>query len=255
MKICENCGAEFAETLAGCPYCGHIDEQSASEEYMEDMKEISRDMGELSDASQKSYFGELSHQGKMIKRVLIIFLIAAAVLGGLIFALSRVIDSGDSSTELKARIAWERENFSKLDTWYAEEDYDSILNFCAQEEDKPEYGFYDWEHSDVLSVYLDYADAMLVKEELERGEGMTRYDLGGALSDCMYCCYFLEETRYTKEEWERVEAWQEELRAFLLGELGLTEEEADQLAKKANQKGYIDFEVFYDYAEKLLDRF
>lgn len=84
--ICSNCGAEFDEKLASCPYCGQLSPPGAELAHMEKLRTLREATEHLGDIPEESYKAELKAQGK---RLLITLLITAGVIAVLLFLVMR----------------------------------------------------------------------------------------------------------------------------------------------------------------------
>lgn len=250
--VCANCGAVFDVSLPKCPYCGTMYEPGAERAYLDKLEDIREDLDELSDVAEETYKKEV---GKNAKRIAAIFLAAVAFFLICIGIWYWQQTAERSAADSKAQIAWARESYPKLDAWYEEGDYDAILEFLEEAGDEG-YTAGDWEHFHFINAYDGYRECMERRETLTDRETANANTAQYVLSEIMYLCYVVDEDFYdTKEDWELVCGFREDLRGILYGELKFTPEEADALYEEATAKdGRFDYEVTNRYAKKIWKR-
>ena len=141
MIMCRECGAPIEELAERCPYCGAINELGAEHKYMQDMYDLKDDLKEVGNIPSEEIKAEVKSNvhftGKAVAVLLALVLILAAVFlflrysGDIIYSVyNKMTDTRMADT--REQMQWERENFPKLDAWYEEGDYDSILAFCNE---------------------------------------------------------------------------------------------------------------------------
>lgn len=224
--ICSNCGAEIPADAAVCPYCGAINEKGSEKQYMNKLEDIREDVEELSDDAAVSYKAEMKKSTRIF--IVTVSVIAAAVL--LLFAFKyireRMAIGVQSDSDLKEQMAWERENFPKLDELYEKKDYKSIIKYL----DDPDHGtaFYDWKHAEFIHRYGSYSRCLdnfaAVSENRAEEQDIVYY-----ISDAVY---FTEDTDYSyldKEEKSLVVSYQDEISKMLESVFLVTPEEAAQI--------------------------
>ena len=141
MITCRECGAPIEELAERCPYCGAINGLGAEHKYMQDMYDLKDDLKEVGNIPSEEIKAEVKSNvhftGKAVAVLLALVLILAAVFlflrysGDIIYSVyNKMTDTRMADT--REQMQWERENFPKLDAWYEEGDYDSILAFCNE---------------------------------------------------------------------------------------------------------------------------
>lgn len=147
LVVCNSCGAQFSNEEPKCPYCGTMNYDGAEKEYFEKLEDIREGVEELNTVPVQETKAELKKQGKLIKKVVIVVLVLAAVLGGIIFLQEKSYDRDE-----KADFLWREENYPKMNAMYEEEQYEELVAFYrqAEEEDKPVYM---WEHAEFVRAY------------------------------------------------------------------------------------------------------
>lgn len=252
---CSNCGAGFHRKEAQCPYCGYINKTGVEQVYQDKMEQIREDLDELDDVSRGIYRKEWKTSFKRLRKVIIITSVIVLLLVAILWGFESLMYSTNDEADMKDRLRWKTENEERLDQWYEEEDYEAILNFFyGLSEEEQEY-FYSWEHSYFLYEYENYAICMLVRDQLRSGKVPEEDAVSEAVACCMNLLFFYQQELYSEDEQLRMEGFQKEVEKFLYGELQFTQQEAQELAKKANNDGYLSYEVCYDYVESIMDRY
>ncbi len=57
--VCSNCGANFDEKEAKCPFCGYISYPGAEDKFMKDMEEIRDNLSDLASVPKQEYKKEM----------------------------------------------------------------------------------------------------------------------------------------------------------------------------------------------------
>ena len=122
--VCSNCGANFDEKEAKCPFCGYISYPGAEDKFMKDMEEIRDNLSDLASVPKQEYKKEMSKQKKIVIFTIIIISAIASVIGIIYFICHKISDSYYDNYDVKEEMIWERENFPKIDVLYEAENYD-----------------------------------------------------------------------------------------------------------------------------------
>lgn len=150
MKIiCSYCGAEIEDSLPKCPFCDTLIPQGAEADYMEKLYDIQEDMEELKDVPSEIMKTEIKHQGKRMKKVILITLCAAAVLAVLFAWNERQYDRNHTADYI-----WEHEMFPIMSELYENEKYDELeeMYYAALMDDK---SVWNWEYYEAFSRILE----------------------------------------------------------------------------------------------------
>lgn len=258
MVTCTNCGGEFEEALAKCPYCGQIYEPGAEQEYLKEIRQIQEDLSDLPEESEEIYQREVKNFTKKIGITLGILAAVIAVIVVLPLTFFRALDwmSARYGMDQKEALLWGNENFPQLDIWYEEGNYDAILEFRNKLYDSNEpNAYYQWKHSSFINEYEQYQEAMKTRKKIQAGEELSDYEAENVVAYSMKLLFFTEKFLYTEDDWQQVLLWQEEVGDFFYGELKFTPEEAEELRKAAGDDGYMDYKVCYAYGKKIKERF
>ena len=253
IVVCGSCGAQFDEDRAKCPYCGSTNLKGAEKEYMEKLKGIKGNMGELDEVPMEELKGAFQKQGKRLKKVLLSLLALAAVLLLVIFLTGR-----GEKKDYRDQYLWEQENFPKLDQLYDAGEYDDMLAYVNQLTDDGEHDLFEWEHYD---FYLAYGSAARVQELLEKREAKDLSDFEQL--ELFYCEWYvvcLEEfaeeragllqEKYSEQEMAILAPYIEMARQDLMESWGLSEQEYDEFLSQASKNYYrVPFTRCEEYIE------
>lgn len=195
LKICKNCGAEYAYKEPACPYCGTVNEIGAREQYMNKLRHIKSDMQDLEDIASDSYKEELKKTGRTAGKTVAIILLILAVIGGAVFACWLFYERVYLPKTMKAQLLWEQQVFPQLDEWYEHQEFDKIQTFQAQmykHKETKKYSIYRWEHSWFMEYYDRYTYLHDFAKTLEQGGTIPEESKGLMLCDSLYLIYFEE---------------------------------------------------------------
>ena len=263
--ICPNCGAAIYESEASCPFCGYINIPGAEEKFMRDIKKTERDMSYIPQLQKAEYKKTMSKSSKIIFITIGITALIAAVLLGIHLLFENVIFAYNED-DAKAQMLWNKENYPILDEMYANGDYDGIIEFENElfeknAKEKTSYHIYEWEHSDFMTGYRNYSMVEYYFKVLDEGEELSKYGKENLVYYCMWFYYrqYGQEGTYmtfTEDEIEILDGYREITNRYLFGRMGFTQEEADELLKKATDEyNYLKAKECYDYGKKVGDRF
>lgn len=154
--VCKSCAAEFTDDLPKCPYCGSLNIKGAEAEYMNKLRDVKEDLGELSELPEQAQKKEMK---KQVKRWGIVAAVAVGIVVLMqvwfLWSQSRYIDS---PAKERADMLWLAEHEEELDTLYENNDAEGILEhfyvWCEEEN-----AFSKWEHWNFATVLhnIDWA--------------------------------------------------------------------------------------------------
>ena len=173
--VCKNCGAQYTDDLAKCPYCGTMHKRGAYRQFRKKISDMIDSMLGLKEKAQAS-----------VSRIILLSLLRSAliivVVIGLAFFASGFADINyyndkEYDQEALETILWEEENLEKLDEAYAKEDYETIKKLY-------------YENSRVVSHWPKYSMFALKAQykEIMEEERFNEY----VLSDVLYFLYYPE---------------------------------------------------------------
>ena len=244
--VCGFCGASFEENLAKCPYCGSTNIKGAEREYMGELEDVRKDMGELDNAPLEELQTAVKKQGYFLKRFFVVILVIAAAAVLVIFALTR-----EEKRDYKEQYLWQQEYFPQLSQLYDNGEYDAMLELAAHAlADNPSVTLWDWEHYNFYNAYFYASNFEFLLREREKGQ----------LSESGYSSLFFEEwelvcleefeqTKYTKKELEVLAPYIELAREALASDWGMSDREYQEFLQLAEENYYV---IPYNLCEKFV---
>ena len=151
--FCSNCGAPVALNMPKCPYCGHIYEEGAERQFMQELEATRQKLDRVDDEARAGYRQEWKKTSvSVVKKVVIALVIIGAVAG--LFVLSEWMLFHDGKKDYAQEMVWQHEHFPELDALYEAGNYDEALElfYTYSEED---HDMWDWQYYDEL---MDYAE-------------------------------------------------------------------------------------------------
>jgi len=251
---CGNCGAKFHIDSPKCPYCNAINETGAEKQYMHKLDELKEDLSELPEEVEDIYKKEWK---KTTKKVLLIFGIIAVIfllVAGILYSIHHWMENR-YQPDIKAQLMWEREYYPKFDAWYAEGNYDAIVEVMETEYDNPGYSMWNWEHYKFLTEYQAHELVMSRVGTMTDKEKANKNTAQYMVGEVMRFLYFLREEDFSKEEWEMVQSWRQDYEKILYEDMKFTKEEAEELYNEINNGGYISYSACDKYTAKIWKRF
>ncbi|GEM_PF-3208771 len=217
VVTCEYCGGQFDPTLPACPYCGAAYEPGAEKQYMEHLKAIQKNLGDLKDEENLAAFEPALKRKGSLRSALIRLLVIAAVLTvgmvSLFYSLGK-----RNVAKRKAEYRYNREVYGRLDQLYEDKQYDQLVEVLNEEAEKGHYLF-QWKHYDfyrrIQSIVigqdaLEHVDekkqsaqvkqarlALILKAELEALDYSLYEDLDQDERD-----YLTERTDFLREDYQ-----------------------------------------------------
>ena len=267
MITCRECGAPIEELAERCPYCGAINELGAEHKYMQDMYSLKDDLKDVGNIPSEEIKAEVKSNvhftGKAVAVLLALVLILAAVFlflrysGDIIYSVyNKMTDTRMADT--REQMQWERENFPKLDAWYEEGDYDSILTFFNEIDAATggiSYSYTNWEHWNIIPFYDAYQECMELKKYIQQGEETYLYEYQAALYDALTMNYDKEWFHQVDDKDESlVDGWIEETMRFVKDTYQMGDSEIKDLEHQAEKDHFLDYKVIYKYVEEHKDR-
>lgn len=235
MIMCKQCGAEFDETKAACPFCGHLNYIGAEGEYLQHIDDINQNMSDMADDSETEYKSAVKKTVLIIIGVISVVLLLLGLLIGIIFFYRQYTEKKDEES-YRASLMWKKEYYDDLDAMYETGKYDEINTFLNEHVSDEGYHPYEWEHMDYMQLYQTYQNFL---EDSARFDTMnltymywTLYSILSLLDATNLEYYTL-----TEEEAAQVVQWQKEAYAFLTDHMELSESEIEDLKKETCYEG------------------
>lgn len=251
MEIkCNSCHGLFENTEAKCPFCGTFYYEGAEQQYLENLDHIVEDFQELHQLTKE----EVIEDARITSKKLLKLFQKTAFLVGIIVVIAVAVlsDSRKSpitESEQKNQLLWEKETYPMLDEWYAQGEYDRIMDFYDQlnaDENNP-YSMVQWEPLIFLLKYKENLMFHRIKEEYFTTGQLDPVDLGKILISTLDdTIYYL----YSEEEQLKVDDYILEQRQFLQEEFHYTDTELEEIKAKSYENGRFDRDICYNEAEE-----
>ncbi len=260
--ICKNCGATINENDARCPYCNAMNEAAAKQQFDKKLDDMTTEVEQMAVQPKEEL---VRHSGKLLKKIG--FIIAMVIL--LIVVVLGLIKANEQreqkqwELEAQRQIKWENETFPQLDKWYEAKEYEKILDFIDRMyEEESENNIYGWKHYTFITIYDYYMRCKAYKEHILL-EDCYYVTTGSAIYSAMTLIYEYSEenmTQYlepslsgrtdiTEEELTYIKEYREYARDILTKDLGLSDEELEELYQKCLIDGYA--QPCYDLGDRI----
>ena len=244
--ICSSCGGECPEESSNCPYCGSTLLAGAEKKYMEQLRDVKDQMGDLEEVPMEETRTAIKKQGKVLKVGILIGVVVLGLVLGATWLFDRMLYTDEK--DFKQQYLWKQEYYPVMDELYAKDDYDGLFRFYEEHMEDEYAQFYTWEHFDFLRAYMTYFD---YSEALKEGR-----NVGSAAS------LFAQQWR-AKGDLAKPERYTETEYAALLPMLEILEQdyqirwkidpEEEQLLYQElenNDYYFLDFDTCEKYAKK-----
>lgn len=271
MKIkCRECGALIDGQVARCPYCGAINEAGAEQKYMEDMDTLRDNLEDLGDIPKEEITQEIRKHLKFTGKTVVITLVVIIVVAAALFLYSKRWDiamylyetaSQTTTADAREQLLWEKENYPRLDEWFAEGKFDALLDFYRENsyvESGIQYNFSTWEHYYLLTYYDEYRECTDFWERLKGGEIPCFYEYHSPFYEGLDLIYS-KDAKYrndmmSDEDRALVEQWRDEVTDFIREVYGIDDAEIQRQIQSADTgDGYLKYKGLYDYVDTMKD--
>lgn len=217
--ICRQCGAEIAEDILLCPYCGAENEEVAEREHKEEIEDILDKAAQL-ETRPEEIAGRMKTKVNKIGRYAIIGLLL--IIAG-VFLVTRMI--GDQSANKM------KKELDTLEKYYEAREFDKMKTYYNSLEDT--LGERYKKYRTVITHYDRFLcreqDLKEVKQRFENGKmsaGLLEVYLD-SVRDTLYIFWEAEEEGFRYGEGDGLLYLKEELHRMLTETTGITEEEYD----------------------------
>lgn len=243
--ICPNCGGEFKEQSAKCPYCGTMYYPGAEEEYLKKLEHVRTDLEDLGAVPEQETVKAIKKRaGWVIK--LAVAAIIVIVLGTGFLAMKNREEPYDAKTQY----LWRQENYPKMEEMFANEQYAELYAFIEQETANGIY-LSDWEHWSFMMVWgiCDTAEECLEREA--NGEILKEYQETLLLNDYWILKGISYSVLLSKEDREQLEPFREQVLADLEGRWDFSQEDLKKFEEEVKSNyGYPKYETCEAYIKK-----
>lgn len=250
---CENCHALIHRDSPKCPYCGALNVLGGEKQYMEQLYDLREEVEELQSVPIREYRKGFGSAGKIIKRTLMILILAVIFIGALFWVFNRFYGHELLEEDIKARMYWEKENYPILDAMYEEGDYDGILEFQSIHCTEDAYSVSNWEHTDFIDVYAWYLSCREGAERIASGDYNDK-DVYWLILDAMFVWQDRSYAVYSAAEVELIDEYRQEVKELVSARLGI-EEEFDRLYEECCSEDEYGIYFDHDLAQKKITDF
>ena len=250
--ICKNCGAQFDDNLAKCPYCNTFHYAGARKEYMgklEDMKEDLNDLHQVvPDLYQEQFRSHTKQARKTIFRIFVVLVTLVVLL-----LVSHLILNRAGSRDEKKTLLFMKEAYPIADQYYNDGDYDGLLDFYHTSITENESAdFYNWDH---YSFLICYENKMIFQEAANNFQSreFSAFDI----HELFYCYlsnhYYLKNYSMDETDHQLISSFEKEMES-VIGSIRLTNEEAEELNNLLISQQYPSWEDIHDFSKKIYQR-
>jgi len=243
--ICHNCGGEFNETEAKCPFCGMIYEPGAEAQYKENLEDLRSDLDIVDNIAEDSYKADL----KLFFKTLLPILAVAAICGVIgLFAYHNATTGEKSQKRLEAEKAINEavlahQYIAEWDKLYEEGRYDELAERVSSEKSEISSSYNYWNYRDFADAYsygveaekrLEYAKSVS-KEKIED------YNAISVLQDVFEFKYYierLEKRNHVTYDMDAIYTKYDQIKEEVIESLDMTEADYNVIKEKTIDGGY-----------------
>lgn len=243
--ICPNCGGEFEEQNAKCPYCGTMYYQGAENAYLEKLEGVRTDMEELGSVPEQETVKAIKKRAGWVLKLMIIGVVVVLI-GVLILAFRNRSEPYDA----QAQYQWKMENYPKMDEMYANEQYAELTQFIEQEsaEGNTVSG---WEHWSFIMNWDVCREIEKYLGQEQSGETLKEHQEVTLLNDYWILKGIPYTTLLSEEDRERLEPFRVQGLEALEGRWDFTEKEQQQFEEEIKSNyGFPKYETCEAYIKK-----
>ena len=227
MPICKNCGGEYDDSLAKCPYCGTMHKAGAYRKFRKKIADLIDSLLGLKEEVEHSVSRNIFFS--LLKAVLTVCIILALALGVSFFYNTNYYNDRKYDEERYADILWEEENLEKLNRAFAERDFKTVESLIYENTRVT----YSWEHYDAYLLLKAY-------DNISSNESFGEYYLRDSLYFLFFPEYYGNTDKLNEEDAREYESDREEL-LNVLAQKGYSESELHNIYDRCSDSyGYLD---------------
>lgn len=243
--ICPNCGGEFKEHNAKCPYCGTMYYPGAEEEYLKKLEHVRTDLEDLGSVPEQETVKAIKKRAGWVIKLAVAAIIVILLCIGIVVWKTR-----EESYDAKAQYVWRQENYPKMEELFENEQYAELYDFIEQ---GTADGIYlsDWEHWSFMMVWgiCDKVEQCLSREA--DGETLQEYQETVLLNDYWILKGISYSVLLSKEDREQLEPFRAQALAGLEGRWDFSQEDVKKFEEEVkNNYGYPKYETCEAYIKK-----
>ena len=257
---CPNCGAVIDIHDPKCPYCDYINPAGAQEKYMRELEEKREKLDNVDEEAAELYNTEIKKKGK---RLAITIAVTAAVilLGVLVFSLKGRIwgdPYGRTAEEEIQEIAWQKENFPKLDELYNAEKYDDLVDLYFRFLDDGNHDLWEWEHYSFLDCLGRFS---LLTESLRTYPRGIREGNPSLVSSVVYQAVrfyyrdYSDDAKLSERDLAFLDGLSEYATSVVHDKFHFSDDDMEALRPELYGKGYVEFSACEKLTKEYFEQF
>lgn len=258
--ICSNCGGEFNENEAKCPFCGMIYEPGAEKAYMGKLENIRENLDRVDDIVVTNIKSDMKRFLKVFGITLAAFLVFA-----LLIHYSRIKTTEKNKAEALREVTLELERIREFgeasaewDSLYIAGDYDAFYKSVSEKREQYRDVICNWRYYTFYASYDYYAQAVAMNEAvLENGGRYSWYELSRSMYNMfnMYLnVYNDQNSKLSAGQKETLGAFYDGLREDFLSIYNLSETDYENFLNELTGElpTYIGYNACEDLAKERL---
>lgn len=256
--ICANCGGEFDDTEAKCPFCGMIYEPGAEKEYKEKLEDLRSDLDIVDNIAEDSYKADL----KLFFKTLLPTLLVATIIGFVGIMIFHVSTTGKISAKrletekVIDEVVLAHEYIAQWNALYEEGKYDELLEKVTAEKGKISSSYNMWRYSKFVDTYNYGYDAKRRLEEAVKDEkdSISSYTKISIILDSCEFDYYIERMEQRNKydgDMEFLYNKSEEIRQNIIEKLDINEADYNEIVSKTTKDGYPSYSDCRDAYEEI----
>lgn len=245
--LCNSCGAEIAEDVLVCHFCGSEVIANAHKEHNREIDKLKNEASWIRNSTVKHDINGINRGIAKILGVIAAFLCA-------VIAISMVTKTVNGRHEAKRQ----EKQLQKLESLYQQGDYDGLYDYFYEKCDGRYEGmFMKYEKVCHLNRTLDYVRDNIDEDSIESIKKGYRDDISWVLWNFVEVVCDAEESRgldYPCEEEAGVVYYEEEAMHALKDVLLLKDSEIQEMMEIVNENSYSDSSLLKKYSDIAIER-
>lgn len=260
---CPSCGAEYADWARVCPYCGTVNENADERAYLDHMDQLRKRLDNVDEEAESSYLSGVKGVTGKVLRLAGIAVLAALAVAAAVTGFLKVRDLRWEREEAMQK-EWESEAFPVLDELYASGDYGKVLDKGYELIEGTDFYFDGWPHYwFVFDCFGSHEFINYCRQELSESGSVPCIAVCDALeliciTDGQIETYMNGSTDsynpyiIIPEEAALVRSYREDAMEFILGDLGFTPQEREELKEASfSEYGFLSYSACADALERM----
>lgn len=231
---CNNCGGQFDDAKAKCPYCGMIYEPGAEKEYNERLEDVRKNLDVVDDIVVTNFRADL-------RKFFIVFGISLSV----VLTLTAFVVFSKSVTNAQkrsravsqlnyklSRIALFDQEAEDMNGLFEEGNYDELYVMAEIKKSKFPQEIQNWSHYGFYKAYERYVRCRDFFDTISNNEENGSYELSYVMSETLSMYVDANQNPYSGisfEEREIINGLYEEMREKTVSSFDITDEDYEEL--------------------------